>query len=534
MSKELSSFSKRFFSGTMLSRISGFLRDLIMAFVFGDHPSVAAFFIAFRLANLFRRLLGEGPFQSAFIPHFEGVRLQDPLKASFFFQRLSFLMILILLIITAFSETALYFLGSLFNFSLANQEIITLTALLFPGLIFICLYGLNISLLQCFDSFFIPSFAPFVCNVIWIIGALILKNLDPTLAMRSLCLFIFLGFFFQWLFTLPLTLKYVSGNLKDWFSFSIPGEVKKLFKSFMFGAIGVGAVQINAFLDAIFARAADLSGPVYLWYSIRLEQLALAIFGIVCVSTIVPRLSRAIKTKNNLDAIFYYSYSLKRIINIMIPCSFAIFALGGSAINLLYGKGQFSNLAVIKTTLCLWSYTFGLLPSTLVILLSSVFYAKDNFRSPTLFSLISIIFNVLLNIIFVFGMKMGAVSTALATSLSSWLNFWILSYYLKDFEKKSHETKEILKILQVSFLATIFTLGVEYLLFKTSILSLFSKEEFFFTHSLQAQLLNFFALSLVFSFSLFIFAKIFKSKDFLEIVYEYLPKRRSSFESNKP
>lgn len=532
MTKELSVYTRRFFSGTMLSRVSGFLRDLSMAFAFGDHPSVAAFLIAFRLSNLFRRLLGEGPFQSAFIPHFEGLRIEDPEKASFFFRKLSLLMITILLMIIVLSEGALW-ICSFLNFSTNNREILSLTGWLLPGLVFICLYGLNISLLQCYDSFFIPSFAPFVCNVIWISGAIILKSLEPSLAMKHLCKFIFIGFFCQWLFTLPLTLKYVSGTFKQWFSFSIPLEVKKLAKSFMFGAIGVGAVQINAFFDAIFARTADLSGPVYLWYSIRLEQLALAIFGIACVSTIIPRLSRAIKSKDSAHAKFCYSYSFKRILNIMIPCTFAIFVLGAGSVNLIYGKGQFSDVAVLKTTLCLWSYTIGLLPSTLVILLSSIFYAKGNFRSPTIFSIVSILFNIILNVIFVFGLGFGAISTALATSLSSWVNFWILQNFSKDCEKESYPSSEIFKILFVSVFASASTLLIEYLFFHTSALYLFYKTPLFFIKNIYDQLLYFITLFVSFGLSFWIFAKLFKSKDILEIFNEFSPWKKAILENKK-
>src|SRR4051812_39706440 len=100
--------ARRFFSGTFLSRMSGMGRDLAMAFAFGDHPSVAAFFVAFRLANLFRRLLGEGPFQSAFIPHFEGLRVEDDKRAHFFFRKLTHLMVLLLITLTLVCELILW------------------------------------------------------------------------------------------------------------------------------------------------------------------------------------------------------------------------------------------------------------------------------------------------------------------------------------------------------------------------------------------------------------------------------------------
>lgn len=502
-----------FFSGTMLSRISGMIRDLVMAFAFGDHPSVAAFMVAFRLSHLFRRLLGEGPFQSAFIPHFEELRIKDPLKANFFFRKLYFLLTIILLTITLFSEVIIGITCNYFNISNNNREILNLTGWLLPGLIFICLYGLNISLLNCHESFFIPSFAPFICNAIWIFGALLLQNEYPTSAMPLLAKLIVIGFFCQWLFTLPLTLKKSKETLKEKLSLKIPSEIKNLLKSFSLGAIGVGAIQINAFLDTLFARYADLRGPVYLWYSIRLEQLAMAVLGIACVSTIVPRLSRAIKSQSP-DASICFSFGFNRTLALMIPATFAILILGFPSVNLLYGRGEFTNLAVIKTTCCLWAYSLALLPSTLVILFSALFYAKNDFKRPTIASCTSIAFNVLLNAIFVFIFNLGAISIALATGLSAWINFIIL----KRLVTMEYQPTKAGPILLISTLAT----GVTFIL-----------NHFLIPYGLSRtfiyQLLNFIVLFISFIGSLLLFAKVFKNKEILNIIKEFYTHRDSKF-----
>lgn len=401
-------------------------RDLTMAFAFGDHPSVAAFMVAFRLSNLFRRLLGEGPLQSAFIPHFEGLRIEDAPKASLFFCKLTALITVLLLSITLLAEASLSILPSLFTLSPGTQEIITLTGWLFPSILFICLYGLNISLLNCYDSFFIPSVAPFICNAFWITSAFLLRNEDPSLAMTTLSKWIVIGFMGQWLLTLPLTLKHVAVPWKEWFSIQIPPAVKQLAKSFSLGAIGVGAMQINAVVDALFARYADSRGPVYLWYSIRIEQLALALFGIACISTIVPRLSRAIKADNLAGAGELFSQSYQRIMTILIPATFAMIALGLPAINLLYGRGHFLESAVLSTSSCLSAYSFSLLPTTLIMLFSALYYAKGNFRLPMMLSCLAVLINSLLNYVFVFGLHLGVISIALATSFSTWVNALIL------------------------------------------------------------------------------------------------------------
>ena len=178
MSKELSQYFtsgvKRFFSGIALSRISGLGRDLAMAYAFGDHPAVAAFFIAFRFSHLLRRFFGEGPLQSAFIPHFEGLKSEDRGAAYGFFQQLTGLMSLVVLSVVIVLELGLW--GSFGLLSPASREVVTLATWMVPSLIFISLYGLNISFLQCHNVFFVPSIAPFLCNMVWILGALYLKG----------------------------------------------------------------------------------------------------------------------------------------------------------------------------------------------------------------------------------------------------------------------------------------------------------------------------------------------------------------------
>jgi putative peptidoglycan lipid II flippase len=525
--KSLATYAKRFFSGTLLSRISGMVRDLTMAFAFGDHPSVAAFMVAFRLSNLFRRLLGEGPFQSAFIPHFEGLRVQDPEKANFFFRKLSLLIVLLLIGMTIFVEGGIAALLSWGTFSEGNGEIIALTGWLFPAILFICLYGINISLLNCYDSFFIPSIAPIVCNTVWIGAAFYLRNKDPTMAMPTLAKWIVIGFVGQWLLTLPLTLRYAAAEWKEWFKFHIPKEVKDLAKAFTLGAIGVGAMQINAFIDALFARYADIRGPAYLWYSIRLEQLALAIFGIACISTVVPRLSRAIKKSDMVEAQDLFSFSYRRILSVMIPCTFAMVALGTAGVNLIYGRGHFTEFAIGKTTECLWAYGLGLVPTTLVILFSAIFYAQNNFRKPMLISVLTVGVNIVLNAIFVFGLKMGAISTALATSVSAFINGWILYRMIRKMGWKPEiSPSRILKICCAGCFAFLCVWTVDY--FMSSSVVLAPLIDLNLPRSIAAQLMTFVIQFVAFGIGLIFYAYAFKCTDLIELLQDFVFRKKTS------
>lgn len=520
MTKEISNvetglviYAKRFFSGTLLSRISGMGRDLMMAYAFGDHPSVAAFMVAFRLSNLFRRLLGEGPLQSAFIPYFEGLRVQDSAKATDFFRKLIGFITVLLVFLIVIVEVALFSILSFCNLSEGSVEILLLSSLLFPGLLFICLYGFNISLLNCYDSFFIPSIAPLICNVIWILAALFLMNLDTTVAMNHLAKWVVVGYLGQWLFTLPLTLRFVSSFWKDWFSIRFSSEIKSLVKSFSLGAIGVGAMQINAFADAVFARYADIRGPIYLWYSIRLEQLALAIFGILCISTVTPSLSRAIKSNQMDFAKNLFSLSYKRIIIILTPCTFAMLALGLSGVNLLYGYGNFSETAVYKTAYCLFAYALSLLPSVFIMLYSAIYYAKGNFHTPMILSVLSVIINLILNAVFVFIFQFGAISTAIATSIAAWINCFLLFQRVDQMGWKTEfSLSRIFGVVCASLFAFVVTVGADHFLFGIGLLSQNLPLD------LSTKMICFSVEAVVFLFGFLCYAVLLRNNDILDLV----------------
>lgn len=472
---------RRFFSGTLLSRVTGMLRDLAMAFAFGDHPSVASFFVAFRFANLFRRLLGEGPFQSALIPQLEEMRLKGPEKASFFFQRLTTLSSFFLIFIIFTSEVILKLICTYTDISKGNIEIIQLTMWMLPGLLFICLYGINLSLLHCQNVFFTPSVAPAICNSIWILGVFFLRKTTPLEAMISLSKLVTIGFFTQWLITLIPSIRTCRFEIKDFFSFHIPIEVKQLMLSFSLGAIAVGAEQINACIDAICARYAAAEGPIYLWYAIRLEQLALALFGIACVSTMVPKISRAIKAKNKNEAENLLFFAKSKTLLTTIPATFAIWILAIPGINLLYGRGNFSEQAVLQTAYCLFAYSFSLIPSTMIMLISAVFFAEKNFKTPMKITISSVCLNITLNFFCVFYLHLGAISTAITTSISAWVQWYILQ---KNIQKLGWQFKKspLLYPVFVGLICTLVAFFSSYL-FSRPLLS----------RSLYDQLLNFFS-----------------------------------------
>lgn len=413
--------ARSFFAGTALSRISGLLRDIAMAIAFGSSIEIAAFMVSYRLANLFRRLLGEGNLQAGFVPHFAALKEEG----GSFYRDVLFSMGVVLLFVVALLEGVLW---GLLHWASPNwTEIIELTMWMVPGLFFISLYALNASLLQCRKKYFLPAVAPVAFNFIWI-GAVFLV---PDVKWLSIA--ITAAFAGQWLLT-----SFEGARLLSFHQWLKPKlfspEFRALLKPLALGIIGIGAVQFNSALDTIFARLADLKGPAFLWYAIRIQQLPLALFGIALSGALLPPLSR---TEDSAHRLHLLRSALRTSAALMLVCTFGIFALGGAGLNLLYGHGDFTPADVKQTLDCLWGYGLGLTPSVFVLLLAARFYAEKNYRMPTLASLLSVATNISLNALFVFVFGWGAVSIAIATSLSAILNTLLLSkgVFTADFGK---------------------------------------------------------------------------------------------------
>ncbi len=415
---------RRYFSGTMLSRITGLGRDASMAAAFGSDPAVAAFMVAFRFAHLLRRLLGEGALHAAFIPQFEALRHESPDQAAQFFRDLTAALVSLLLLLLGGSIAFLYLTRGFW--SVDNREIVDLLMLMLPSALFICLFGLNSAHLQCDKRYFLPAVAPVAFNLTWIAGVFSCWDAPPTQAVHTLAWVVVFACIGQWLVTLtrvPL-------------SFSSPinlfsPQLRKLVGALGLGIIGVGAVQLNSALDTLFARSADLSGPAYLWWAIRINQAPIGLFGVAMAGALLPPLSRAQKENNREAFDTFLTYALNRACVIGIPLTFAIWVGGASSVQLLYGRGEFDVASFSQTTQCLWGYSLGLLPTLFVMILAPAFYAQGNYRTPTIAACVSVSANIALNGIFVYFLGWGSPSVAVATSLSAWANCLYLFYGLK-------------------------------------------------------------------------------------------------------
>lgn len=428
--KSILNSTKRFFGGTILSRISGMLRDISMAYAFGTQETVAAFLVAFRLAHLLRRLFGEGAMQSAFIPQFETLRKDSPERACSFFRDL---ICVVSMGLTALILVSMLILGGCLQFldlSEGNREILYFTSLLMPSLLFICLFGIHASLLQCEKNYFITGVAPVAFNLMWVIGVLFLQQMPHMNAMSNLCIWVIVACMSQWLITVPGTWRILKryGLQKPWQHFRLlTADIRGLFLPLLLGILGVAATQVNNALDAIFARFASLEGPAMLWYALRLQQLPLALFGVALAGALLPPLTRAIKSGDLIAYQNFLTFALRRSIALMLPLTAMIFVMGDSSVNLIFGRGDFTDRSIVGTTQCLWAYGAGLVPMTLVLLLAPAYYAQSNQRTPAIASLITVLANVVLNTLMIVVWELGPASVAIATSLSACVNVALLA-----------------------------------------------------------------------------------------------------------
>jgi putative peptidoglycan lipid II flippase len=402
--------------GTALSRVSGLARDMAMAFFFGSSPEIAAFMVAYRLANLGRRLIGEGNLQAGFTPHYEALKKGDPARAAAFFYDLSGSLGLVAFLLVALIEAALWAAGQWA--SPGWREIASLAMWIAPGLFFISLTGLNTALLQCERRYFAPAASPVLFNIGWIIAACLAPS------MPYLALGITFAYALQWLF-LHFRARSPLSPPAPVALFS--PDVRQIIRPIGLGIIGVGALQINSALDAIFARLADPSGPAYLWYAIRIDQLPMGLFGVALSGALLPPLARAMQEGDQARYRFLLDKALTASGKLMAFFTVGYWVLGIPGINLLYGRGGFSPAAVLRTAECLTAYSFGLAPAVYVLLFAAGFYARKDYRAPTGAALVAVAVNVIGNALLVFLLDLGAASIAYATSVAAFVNCQLLA-----------------------------------------------------------------------------------------------------------
>ncbi|MCH9811809.1 murein biosynthesis integral membrane protein MurJ, partial [bacterium] len=476
---------------------------------------------ALRLSNLLRRILGEGALLNGFIPFFEAKRRKDEKNGAIFFRdlfwSLAFLLLMIVLSVEAFVFPLYYFGG----FAGDVKDTLLLLMIQMPGLLFICLFGLSMALLQCQKKYFVPGVAPVAFNLIAIASIWMLKDYLPITAMAGLSVAYMGAFLLQWLVTLPSVSKYIFSllSIKEWMRPKLFGkDLKLMVAPLLFGVVGVAAVQINSALDIFMARFISTSGPTILSYAHRIQQFPIGLFGVAISSALLPPLSRAIKKDRFDDYRNLLQYGLTRTYALLFPGTIAIFVLGLSSVNLLFGRGQYSTLAIYQTTTCLWAYGVGLIPIAFILLLAPAYYARRDYRTPMIASLISLGLNVLLNCVLIFGFHFPPLAIALSTSVAAYVNVFFLMKRLQV-DIMDRIVTSFVRVGLSAISAGVITALLAYFLYnEASVLLFLGDMSAPLSRDFATQFTQFATLTSVYAVLFFFFAFLYQAKDALSLL----------------
>jgi putative peptidoglycan lipid II flippase len=416
---------------TLISRILGYLRDILIAFFLGASIFADAFFVAFRLPNTFRRLFAEGTFNAAFIPSYTSARIENKKKGKKFADDiLGSLLLILILIITAveiFTPYLVYIIAPGFiendiKFNLAVE----LTRITFPFLLFVSLSSFFSGILNSNNKFAAVAAAPIILNIILILSLIVSYKLNLNFVKQLSYGVTFAGIL-QLIFLFFITLKFYKPTLT--LKLKANSKVKFFFKKLLPSIFSSGVTQINILIGTIIASY-ETGAVSYLYYADRIYQINLAIAGIAVGTVSLPVLSKAFKENNikKLSSIQSKSFELSLLLS--MPASIGLILVSEEIVNALFGYGSFSQEDVKLTAGALKYFGYGVPAFALVKILSNFFFARDNTKTPFYISTAMVIINISISVS-LFS-SFGFIIIPIATSIATWIGVLFYLHLLNE------------------------------------------------------------------------------------------------------
>ena len=443
---------------TIISRLLGYLRDVLIAIFLGTGFLADVFFVAFRIPNTFRRLFAEGTFNAAFVPSYTTELVQKKSEAQKFANKIFNLLFLGLLFLVLVIEIFMPAFVSLIapGFIDNNEKIqlaVSLTRVTLPFLIFVSLSSFFSAILNSHNRFAAASAAPIILNIVLITILFFGKFLND-----NLVYYLSYGVSLAGLLQLAFLYKFVKKfySIKFDFNFKINNKVKFFFKKLLPSIFSSGVTQINILVGTIIASF-QASAVSYLYYADRIYQINLAIAGIAIGVVVLPQLSKHIFSKNKNKILLLQNKALELSMFLSLPASVALIVGSEQIISALFGYGSFDEQSVYNSANALYYFGLGLPAFALIKVFSTFFFANQDTKTPFYISLISVILNIMISIYFF--REIGFIIIPIATTISSWFNAIVLFFYLKN--KNLFHFNEIffikfIKILLASILMGIF------------------------------------------------------------------------------
>ena len=414
---------------TLISRLLGYLRDVLIAIFLGSGPLADAFFVAFRIPNTFRRLFSEGTFNAAFVPSYSSELTKGKRKTQLFankiFNILLFNLLFLVFIVEIFMPAFILLIAPGFSENSEKFDIaITLTRITFPFLFFVSLSSFFSAILNSHNKFAAASAAPIILNII-LISVLLFGSYLADQLVYYLSYAVTIAGLVQLIFLLIFVKKYFLPNFS--LSFKMDKKIKLFFNKLLPSIFSSGVTQINILIGTIIASF-EASAVSYLYYADRIYQINLAIAGIAIGTVLLPNLSKYIQNKNAKKIVFIQNKSLELSLFLSLPAAVALLIASDEITSALFGYGSFDEIGVNNSALALFYFALGLPAFSLIKVFSSFLFARHNTKIPFYVSLFSVILNASLSIYFF--SKIGFIIIPIATTISSWFNTILLLFYL--------------------------------------------------------------------------------------------------------
>jgi putative peptidoglycan lipid II flippase len=427
---------------TMVSRVLGFARDILIAATLGSGAVADAFFVAFRFPNLFRRLFGEGAFNSAFVPLFaKRLEGEGPAAARAFAEEALAGLLFVLLLLTALAEVTMpllmYALAPGFSevpekFDLA----VLLTRIAFPYLLCMSLVALLSGVLNAMGRFTMAAAAPILLNVMLISALLLAAGLGLNNTPQS-------GIVLAWGVAaaglVQLAALWIAARRAGlYFRLRAPrlsAEMKRLVKLGVPGLVSGGVTQLNLVVGTIIASL-QAGAVSYLYYADRLYQLPLGIVGVAIGVVLLPDLARNLRAGNHLSVMDNQNRSVEFALMLTLPAAAVLAVAAEPIIRVLFERGAFKVSDTLPTAAALAAFALGLPAFVLIKVFQPVFFAREDTRTPMRYAVWNMALNVTGSVALFFLFRalglMPHVGIAIATTLSGWVNVYLLWSALKS------------------------------------------------------------------------------------------------------
>ena len=419
---------------TLVSRILGFVRDMVVARYFGAGLATDAFFVANRIPNLLRRLFAEGAFSQAFVPVLTEYRNRgDDTQVHELVDRVTGTLGVALFVITLIGVIAapLLILAFAPGFSAKEAQWDLASSMLritFPYLLFISLTALAGAILNTYGRFWVPAFTPVLLNLALIAAAI---WLSPMLEqpITALAWAILIAGLIQLAFQLPF-LRALGIVPRPRWGWRHPG-VRKIMRLMLPALFGSSVAQVNILFDTLIASFLVTGSVSWLFYADRLLEFPLGVFGIALGTVILPSLSQRYAEQNAEQFRHTLDWAMRLVLVVGVPATLGLFVLSGPILTTLFQYGEFVAHDARMASLALAAYSLGLLGFLLVKVLAPGFYARQDTRTPVRIGVIAMLANMAMNLLFVvpmvlYGFEAPHMGLALATAISAFINSGLL------------------------------------------------------------------------------------------------------------